>query len=245
MSLKGKTVLVTGSSRGIGATTAEHLAGLGMRVAVTYSRSAEKAQEVYSKLPGEGHLCLRLSVDDEESVKEGFDQIKKEFGGLYGLVNNAGITRDQLLLRMKTDDFDQVMTTNLKGVFLCCKLAVKLMLKAKEGSIVNVTSVVGQAGSAGQSNYAASKAGVEAFGKSLAQEIGARSIRVNSIAPGYIVTDMTDSLNDEQRNQILAKVPLNSLGEPIDVAHSVAFLLSEKAKYITGQTLSVNGGMYM
>jgi len=245
MNLEGKTVLVTGSSRGIGAATAKHLASLGMKVAVTYSRSPEKAEKVFSQLSGEGHLCLQLNVSDEDSVKEAFEKIKSEFGSLYGLVNNAGITRDQLLLRMKPEDFDDVISTNLRGCFLCSKMAVKLMLKSKEGSIVNITSVVGQAGSAGQSNYASSKAGAEAFSKSLAQEVGARSIRVNSVAPGYIVTDMTEALSDDQKDGILSKVPLKTLGEPIDVAHSVAFLLSEKAKYITGQTLSVNGGMYM
>ena len=176
--LKGKTVLVTGSSRGIGANTAQHLASLGMRVAVTYGRSKEQAEQVYNSLAGEGHLLVPFNVTDADSIKEGFDTITKEFGGLFGLVNNAGITRDQLILRMKDSEFDDVISTNLKAVFTCTKLAVKVMMKARQGSIVNITSVVGQAGAPGQGNYAASKGGVEAFTKSIAQEVGSRQIRV-------------------------------------------------------------------
>jgi len=243
--LKGQTVLVTGSSRGIGAETAKHLASIGMRVAITYGRSRDQAEKVFESLSGNGHLLMPLNVSDEESVKEGFEGIEKEFGHLDGLVNNAGITRDQLLLRMKESDFDEVIQTNLRGVFLCMKLAVKMMMKAKKGSIVNITSVIGQSGGAGQSNYAASKAGVEAFSKSIAQEVGSRQIRVNCIAPGFIETDMTDELPEARKQAILAQVPLKSIGEPIDVAHSVAFLLSEQSKYITGQTININGGLYM
>ena len=196
-------------------------------------------------MKGDGHLLLPFNVSDESSIAEGFTKISEAFGGLFGLVNNAGITRDQILLRMKPTDFDEVIQTNLRGVFLCCKSAAKLMIKARAGSIVNITSVVGQTGQGGQANYAASKAGVEAFGKSLAQEIGSRGIRVNSIAPGFIATDMTDALTEAQKSSILDKVPLRTLGEPIDVAHTTSFLLSEQAKYITGQTIAVNGGMYM
>jgi 3-oxoacyl-[acyl-carrier protein] reductase len=243
--LKGKTVLVTGSSRGIGAKTAQHLADLGMRVAVTYGRSKDKAEEIYKSLNGDGHLLLPFNVSDEDSIKEGFDLISKEFSGLDGLVNNAGITRDQLILRMKEEDFDQVISTNLRGVFLCTKLAVKTMMKAKKGSIVNITSVIGQMGGAGQANYAASKGGVEAFTKSIAQEVGSRNIRVNCVAPGFIATDMTEELPEDRKKAILSSVPLNSIGEPIDVAQSVAFLLSDESKYITGQTIGVNGGLYM
>ena len=244
-SLEGKTVLVTGSSRGIGAATAIHLSQLGMRVAITYSRSKDKAEEVFKQLSGDGHMMVSLDVSNEASVKESFNTISKEFGGLYGLVNNAGITRDQLLLRLKEDDFDAVINTNLRGTFLCTKLAVKIMMKAKIGSIVNVTSVIGQVGGAGQANYAASKAGVEAFSKSIAQEVGSRAIRLNCVAPGFIETDMTDELPEDRKEAILDAVPMKSIGEPIDVAHSVAFLLSDESKYITGQTISVNGGMYM
>ena len=245
MSLEGKSVLVTGSSRGIGAATAQHLASCGMRVAVTYGRSKEKAEEVFNSLNGDGHLLVPFNVTDETSIKEGFDMITKEFGGLNGLVNNAGITRDQLILRMKNEEFDDVINTNLKAVFTCTKLAVKVMMKARQGSIVNITSVVGQSGAPGQGNYAASKGGVEAFTKSIAQEVGSRKIRVNCVAPGFIGTDMTDELPEDRKEAILSAVPLNSIGEPIDVAHSVAFLLSDESKYITGQTISVNGGMYM
>ncbi len=243
--LKGKTVLVTGSSRGIGATTAQHLSELGMRVAVTYGRSKDKAEEVMKNLSGDGHMMLPFNVADEASVIEGFGAVTKEFGGLDGLVNNAGITRDQLLLRMKTEDFDQVIQTNLKGVFMCTKLAVKIMMKARKGSIVNITSVIGQTGGPGQANYAASKAGVEAFSKSVAQEVGSRGVRLNCIAPGFIATDMTEDLPQETKEKYISMVPLQTMGEPVDVAHSVAFLLSDESKYITGQTISVNGGMYM
>lgn len=244
-SLKGKSVLVTGSSRGIGAATAQYLSEMGMRVAVTYGRSKDQAEEVFKNLNGEGHLLIPFDVSSEDSVKEGLDRVIQEFQGLYGLVNNAGITRDQLLLRMKESDFDEVINTNLRGVFLCTKLAVKAMMKARTGCIVNITSVIGQTGGAGQANYAASKAAVDAFSKSVAQEVGSRHIRVNCVAPGFIATDMTDELPEERKKAILGLVPLNSIGEPIDVAHSVAFLLSDQSKYITGQTISVNGGMYM
>ncbi len=243
--LAGKSVLVTGSSRGIGAATAQHLAEMGMRVAVTYGRSKDKAEEVLKSLNGEGHMVVPFNVADEASIRDGLDAVTKEFGGLYGLVNNAGITRDQLLLRMKEDDFDEVIQTNLKGTFLCTKMAVKVMMKARAGSIVNITSVIGQVGGPGQANYAASKAGVEAFSKSVAQEVGSRHVRVNCVAPGFITTDMTEDLPEETKSKYISLVPLQTMGEPIDVAHSVAFLLSEKSKYITGQTISVNGGMYM
>lgn len=241
----GKNILVTGSSRGIGAGIARYLAEEGARVAVTYSSGAESAQKVVAGLPGTGHLCLQLNVSDEASVTAAFEEIAKQFGQLDGLVNNAGITKDQLLLRMKTEDFQAVIDTNLKGVFLCTRAAVKMMLKARTGSIVNITSVIGEMGNAGQSNYAASKAGVEGFTKSVAQEVASRSIRVNCVAPGFIVTEMTDVLSDQQKEAILGKVPLNQLGDVNDIAAAAAFLLSADAKYITGHTLSVNGGLYM
>ncbi len=244
-SLKGKTVLVTGSSRGIGAATANFLAGQGMRVAITYGRSKEHAERVFADLPGDGHLMIPFNVADESSIKDGFSKVMAEFGELSGLVNNAGITRDQLLLRMKESEFDEVIDTNLKGVFHCTKLAIKVMMKARTGSIVNITSVIGQVGGPGQSNYAASKAGVEAFSKSIAQEVGSRKIRVNCVAPGFITTDMTDELPEAIKEHYVSLVPLQTMGEPLDVAQSVAFLLSDESKYITGQTISVNGGMYM
>lgn len=241
----GKSILVTGSSRGIGAGIALRLAQQGARVAITYSSSPAGAEKVLASLPGSGHISLQLHVGDEASVQAAFEKIAKEFGQLDGVVNNAGITRDQLLMRMKTEDFQSVIDTNLKGTFLCTRAAVKMMLKARSGSIVNITSVIGEMGNPGQSNYAASKAGVEAFSKSVAQEIGSRNIRVNCIAPGFIVTDMTDALNETQKTAILAKVPLNTLGDVDDVANATMFLLSPESKYITGHTLSVNGGLYM
>lgn len=242
---EGKNILVTGSSRGIGAAIAQHLASEGARVAVTYSSGAEAAQKVVEAMPGTGHLCLKLNVSDESSVTAAFDEISAKFGQLDGLVNNAGITKDQLLLRMKTEDFQAVIDTNLKGVFLCTRAAVKMMLKARTGSIVNITSVIGEMGNAGQSNYAASKAGIEGFAKSVAQEVASRGIRVNCVAPGFIITEMTDVLTDQQKSAILSKVPLNQLGGVEDIANATAFLLSSDAKYITGHTLSVNGGLYM
>lgn len=243
--LAGKSILVTGSSRGIGAAIAKRAAHEGARVAITYSSHPESADKVLSSLPGSGHIRLHLNVGDEASVQAAFDEAAKTFGGLDGLVNNAGITRDQLILRMKTEDFQAVIDTNLKGVFLCTRAAVKMMLKARSGSIVNITSVVGEMGNAGQCNYAASKAGVEGLARSIALEVASRGIRVNCIAPGYIVTEMTDVLNDQQKKSIVEKIPLGILGEVEDIAAASAFLLSPEAKYITGQTLSVNGGMYM
>jgi len=243
--LADKNILVTGSSRGIGAAIARRLAHEGAKVAITYSSNPESAERIYKDLPGSGHLLVKLNIADEASVTAAFEEISKGWGKLDGLVNNAGITRDTLLLRMKTEDFQAVVDTNLKGTFLCTRAAVKMMLKARAGSIVNITSVVGEMGQSGQSNYAASKAGVEGFTKSIAQEVASRSIRVNCVAPGFIVTDMTDALTDEQKKAILDKVPLNSLGDTSDVAAATAFLLSSEAKYITGHTLSVNGGLYM
>jgi 3-oxoacyl-[acyl-carrier protein] reductase len=242
---EGKNILVTGSSRGIGADIARRLAKEGARVAVTYSSSPEAAQKVLESLEGTGHILLQMNVADEASVGAAFDQALAAFGTLHGLVNNAGITKDTLLLRMKTEDFDSVIATNLRGVFLCTRAAAKVMLKARTGSIVNITSVIGEMGNAGQSNYAASKAGIEGFAKSIAQEVASRGIRVNCIAPGFIATEMTGVLSEQQKQAILDKVPLKALGDTDDVAAAAAFLLSDDAKYITGHTLSINGGLYM
>jgi 3-oxoacyl-[acyl-carrier protein] reductase len=237
--------LVTGSSRGIGAGIARKLAEQGAAVAVTYATNPGSAEQVLGSLKGEGHLLLKLDISDEASVTAAFEEISSKWGKIDGLVNNAGVTRDQLLLRMKTDDFQTVLDTNLKGTFLCTRAAAKMMLKARSGSIVNITSVIGEMGNAGQSNYAASKAGTEGFAKSIAQEIGSRSIRVNCVAPGFIVTDMTDAMTEQAKAAISSKIPLGTLGDVDDVANAVAFLLSDEAKYITGHTLSVNGGLYM
>lgn len=244
-SITGKKILVTGGSRGIGAGIVKFLANQGARVAFTYSSKEELAQALLKSLPGEGHMTLRMNISEEASVSEGIEQVIKNFGEIDGLVNNAGITKDQLLLRMKSEDFDSVIQTNLRGSFLVTKGCLKGMLKARKGSIVNITSVIGLTGNAGQANYAASKAGLEAFGRSVALEVASRGIRVNSVAPGFIATEMTDVLNEAQKNDIISKIPLQAIGSSDDVAHAVAFLLSDSSRYITGHTLNVNGGMYM
>ncbi len=244
-SLKDKKVVVTGSSRGIGAGIAQSLSKLGATVCVTYSRSEDKAKKVFEKLEGEGHLLLQLNTSDEGSINVFFKEVLEKWESIDGLVNNAGITKDQLLLRMKTDDFDSVYETNLKGTFLCTKAVAKPMMKKRSGSVVNITSVIGSTGNPGQSNYAASKAGTEAFSKSVAKELGSRGIRVNCVAPGFIQTEMTDVLDDKQKNSLTDQLPLSRLGTTDDVAHAVAFLISDASSYITGQTIHVNGGMYL
>jgi 3-oxoacyl-[acyl-carrier protein] reductase len=212
---------------------------------VTYSSSAAAAEKVIASLPGSGHILVSLNVSDASSVEKGFADILGKFERIDGLVNNAGITRDQLLMRMKDEDFDAVIGTNLRGAYLCTKAVMRPMLKARKGSIVNISSVIGQMGNAGQSNYAASKAGLEGFTRSIAQEVASRSIRVNALAPGFIVTDMTDALDEKQREAIQAKIPMQRLGTVDDVAQAVSFLLSDMSLYITGQVLQVNGGLYM
>lgn len=243
--LQGKRVAITGGSRGIGAGIAKYLAHQGARVALTYASSREQAEKVLSELPGEGHLAVALNVGETASVEKCFEEILEKFGGLDGLVNNAGITKDQLLMRMKDEDFDAVINTNLKGAFLCTRAVMRPLLKARGGSIVNISSVVGQMGNPGQANYSASKAGLEGFTRSVAMEVASRGIRVNAVAPGFIVTDMTRALDDKQKDAITARIPLQRLGSVDDVAGSVAFLLGDTSLYITGQVLQVNGGLYM
>lgn len=245
MDLKGYRVLITGGSRGIGAGIVKKCAEKGARVAVGYSSSADAANTLREQLSGTGHITVKIDVRDADSVAKAVETVLKEFGGLDGLVNNAGITADQLLLRMKPEDFDSVLQTNLRGVYLCTKEVVRPMMKAKKGSIVNITSVIGQTGQAGQANYAASKAGIEAFSKSIAQEMASRNIRSNCIAPGFIDTEMTAALTEQQKTAISAKIPLGSIGTPEDVANAVCFLLSDESRYVTGHTLSVNGGLHM
>ncbi len=242
---QGKSYVITGGSRGIGAGIATHLADEGARVCITYSSRPDSAEAVLSKLKGEDHLSVQLKLEDESSVNEAFKTIFNTFGTIDGLVNNAGITSDQILLRMKSDEFKKVINTNLNGTFLCTKAALRPMLKAKAGSIVNITSVIGQTGNAGQANYAASKAGIEAFTKSVAQEVASRNIRLNCVAPGFIETEMTDILTPEQKQEIFAQIPMKQLGEVLDIAQAVSFLLSNKSKYMTGQTISINGGLFM
>ena len=186
-----------------------------------------------------------MNVSESTSVTEAFAHILERFGNLDGLVNNAGITRDTLLLRMKDEDFDAVLQTNLRGTYLCTKAAMKGMLKARVGSIVNISSVIGQMGNPGQANYAASKAGVEGFTRAIALEVASRGIRVNCVAPGFIVTEMTDALDDKQKEAIQNRIPLGRLGTVDDVASATAYLMSDQSTYITGQVLQVNGGMYM
>ena len=243
--LIGKRILVTGGSRGIGAEIVRECARRGARVAFTSTSDSPASEEVLKSLEGQGHMRLVMNVNDETSINQGVKAVIEAFGGLDGLVSNAGITKDQLLLLMKPEEFDQVIHTNLRGSFLASKAVLRPMMKAKGGSIVFVTSVIGQTGNGGQANYAASKAGIQAYSKSLAQEMGSRNIRSNCVAPGFIQTDMTASLTDAQKTAILNQVPLGTLGEPKDVAHSVCFLLSDESKYITGHTLSINGGMHM
>ncbi len=243
--LQGKNIIITGGSRGIGAGIAKFLAAQGATVAISYSSNEKKAQDVIKELPGTGHFHFHMDVANEESVKQAMDGVLKKMAPVDALVNNAGITEDMLLLMMKTESFDKVVNTNLRGTFLCTKAVLKPMLKNKKGSIVNVTSVVGEMGNPGQANYAASKAGIEAFTKSVAKEVASRSIRLNCVAPGYIVTEMTEQLNEKQKEAILSAVPMQNMGTAEDVASCVSFLISDESKYITGQTLRVNGGLYM
>ena len=241
----GKTIVVTGGSRGIGAEIVKHLASLGARVAFTYSSRQDLAEALLKSLPGEGHLIQSMNLSEPTSIDESMKILLKALGRVDGLVNNAGLTRDQILLLMKQEDLDLVLHTNLRGTMLVTKAVVKSMLKAHQGSIVTITSVIGQTGNAGQSNYAASKAGLEAFSKSVALEVASRNIRLNCIAPGFIATEMTDALTQQQKVDIQEKIPLKKIGSAVDVAQAVAYLLSENSSYITGQTLNVNGGLYM
>lgn len=243
--LRGQKILVTGASRGIGAAIAFDLANRGASIAIAYASREDAAQDVLKKLPGEGHFTVKLDVSSEATVEQGLNQVFAKWETFDGLVNNAGITKDTLLLRMKTEEFDQVVRTNLTGTFLVTRGCLKMFVRARKGSIVNVTSIIGQTGNSGQANYAASKAGIEAFSRSAAKEVASRGIRVNCVAPGFIATEMTDVLHEDHKKAILEKIPLGRIAEPSEVASAVAFLLSEDARYITGHTLSVNGGMFM
>lgn len=247
MKLEGKKVLVTGASRGIGKAIALAMAAEGADVAVNYAGSEAAAKAVAAEIEAMGRkaIVIQADISSNEAATGMIDQVVKEFGRIDVLVNNAGITRDGLLMRMKEEDWDAVITTNLKGVFNCTKAAVKYMMKQKAGHIVNISSVVGVMGNAGQANYAAAKAGVIGFTKAVAKEVAARGITVNAIAPGFIQTDMTAVLNEKQVEGMLASIPLRKLGDPSDIAKAALFLASEDANYITGQTLHVDGGMVM
>ncbi|WP_022851335.1 3-oxoacyl-[acyl-carrier-protein] reductase [Limisalsivibrio acetivorans] len=245
--LEGKVALVTGGSRGIGRTVALKLASLGANVAVNYASSSAKAEEVVKEIEESGGkaLAVKANVADEPSVKEMFASIEKELGTVDILVNNAGITKDGLIMRMKTEDWDAVIDANLKGAFLCTRFAVKGMMKKRYGKIINISSVVGFMGNAGQANYVTSKSGLTGLTKSSALELSARGIRVNAVAPGFIETDMTGGLDEDVKNQMLERIPLKTFGSGEDVAGAVAFLAGSDSDYITGETIHVNGGMYM
>lgn len=247
MEYKNKTVIVTGGSRGIGKSIALAFGAKGANVVVNYTASEGKALEVVEEVKALGGdaIAVKCNVSLAEDVENLLKETKDAYGTIDYLINNAGITRDTLLIRMKEDDWDAVMDTNLKGVFLCTKIIGKAMIKQKQGQIVNMTSVVGVMGNAGQSNYAASKAGVIGFTKSTAKEFAARGITVNAVAPGFIRTEMTDVLSDEVKDAYSKAIPLQKMGEVEDVANAVMFFCSDNAKYITGQVLQVDGGMLM
>lgn len=241
----GQVALVTGATRGIGAAIALHLARLGLQVIGT--ATTDEGAEKISRTLGEFTGCVgkNLNVTQPQAVDALVESIVKERGGLQVLVNNAGITRDMLAMRLKDEDWDAVIDTNLKAVFRLSRAVMRTMMKQRYGRIINITSVVGASGNPGQANYAAAKAGVAGMTRALARELGSRSITVNCIAPGFIETDMTHQLPPEQKTALLAQIPLGHLGQASDVAHAVAFLASPQAGYITGQEIHVNGGMYM
>ncbi|MGB0187064.1 MAG: 3-oxoacyl-ACP reductase FabG [Aequoribacter sp.] len=239
-----RIALVTGASRGIGAAIADALVAAGMIVVGT-ATSEKGAAAIDDRLAASGGAGLVLNVTDEASVNACLEMIKARFGVATVLVNNAGITADNLLMRMKDDEWFSVVDTNLNALYRVCKGAVKGMTRARWGRIINVSSVVGRMGNAGQSNYAATKAGVEGFTRALARELGSRNITVNAVAPGFIETDMTDALGDDAKGTLSAQIPLGRLGGADEVAALVAFLASDGAAYITGETIQVNGGMYM
>jgi 3-oxoacyl-[acyl-carrier protein] reductase len=239
--------LVTGASRGIGRAIALDLAKNGASVAVNYAGSEAKANEVVDEIKANGGnaFAIKADVSNGDEVQQMIKEVISQFGKLDILVNNAGITRDNLLMRMKDTEWDDVINTNLKGVFLCTKGVTRQMMKQRSGRIINIASVVGVSGNAGQANYVAAKAGVIGLTKTTAKELASRNITVNAVAPGFITTDMTDELPEDVKTEMLKQIPLAKLGEPSDVANIVTFLASEKSKYITGQTVHVNGGMVM
>jgi len=241
-SLDGKVALVTGGSRGIGAAISRELAKAGAKVALNYRAGQETADEVAGEIGG---LAVRADVSKPEEVQALIERVEGELGDIDALVNNAGVTRDTLIARMTDDDWQTVIDTNLRGTFNTSRAVSRKMLRRRAGSIVNLSSVVGVHGNPGQANYAASKAGIIGLTKALARELGSRGVRVNAIAPGYISTELTDVLNDEQRGLILQNTPLGRLGEPEDVARAVRFLCSDEAAFITGEVLLVDGGLGM
>lgn len=247
MSLDGKIALVTGGSRGIGRAIALRLAKMGATVAINYVSNPAAAQEVVEAIEALGGAGkhYKFNVADTRAVNEAVAQVIEDYGRLDILVNNAGITRDGLLMRMKEESWDQVLDTNLKGAFNCIKAVNRPMMKQRWGRIVNISSVIGFLGNAGQANYAAAKAGLTGLTRSVARELASRNITVNGVAPGYIDTDMTRDLAEEVREKILGEIPMQAMGAAEDVAGAVAYLVGEDARYITGQFIHVNGGMFM
>lgn len=247
MSIADKNALVTGGSRGIGRAICLRLASMGAKVFINYvsnSSAAKETQKMIKDAGGQAEI-VAFDVADADACQSAITKIIKEFGSLDILVNNAGITRDGLMARMKEDAWDAVIDTNLKGSFICSKAAARVMMKKKWGRIVNISSVIGFSGNAGQVNYASAKAGMQGLTKSMAREFATRNITVNSVAPGYIVTDMTKDLPEDIQDKIMSEIPLATLGSPEDVAGAVAYLVSDDGAYVTGQTIHVNGGMYM
>ncbi len=247
LDLSGRVAIVTGGSRGIGRAIAERLAGSGAAVVVNYRGNAAAAEATVSTITAAGGTAITIQgdVSQPEDVEHLVKITLERFGRIDILVNNAGITRDTLLLRMKESDFDEVIATNLRGVFLCTRAVLRPMTKQRFGRIINITSVVGLTGNAGQANYAAAKAGILGFTKSTAREMASRGITVNAVAPGFIETEMTEALNEETRKAILATIPLGRFGQPAEVAGLVCFLASDAGAYISGQTLTIDGGMVM
>jgi 3-oxoacyl-[acyl-carrier protein] reductase len=245
--LEGKVALVTGASRGIGRAIAISLAQAGANVAVNYAGNENAAADVVAHIASLGRkaIKIRANVSKSDEVDAMVKLTLETFGQLDILVNNAGITRDNLIMRMKDDEFDEVINTNLKGVFNCVRSVTRTMMKQRSGRIINISSVVGALGNPGQANYVAAKAGVIGLTKSAARELASRGITVNAIAPGFITTDMTDKLTDEMKAQLLQQIPLARFGQPDDIARTVLFLASDEASYMTGQTLHIDGGMYM
>lgn len=246
-SLENKVALITGASRGIGRAIAIKFAECGAKVVVNYSTNEAEALKTVELMGTHANNArlMRFDVADFEAVSEAVDRIKNELGSIDILVNNAGITIDNLLMRLKPEDFDRQISINLKGCFNCAQASVRHMMKNRFGRIINISSVVGQSGNAGQTVYSAAKAGMIAMGKSLAKELGSRNILVNTITPGYIETDMTKDIVEKNHDELMAQIPLGCVGKPEDIANAAAFLASSDADYITGQVLSVNGGLYM
>ncbi|MCO5142119.1 MAG: 3-oxoacyl-[acyl-carrier-protein] reductase [Oligoflexia bacterium] len=247
-SLKGKIALVTGASRGIGKSIALELAASGAFVVLNCtSRGVEKAEDVLKTIRSNGGdgMVKAFSVSDSESVNQAVDEILKEKGAIHILVNNAGIAKDALFMRMKDEEWDDTLNTNLKGSALCARAVVRPMMKAKEGVIINITSVVGEMGNAGQAAYSASKAGLIGLTKTLAKELASRNIRVNAIAPGFIDTEMTVDLPESAKSEMLKVIPMGRMGSGKEIADAVLWLASDKSTYITGQVISINGGMYV